>query len=270
MTLMRRHFFKFEMMKFLSVLMLFLGCFLSAQKVLTFDSLKLTEVKDFFADDYGNIYLYKNTDLSFTKYDSLGIEQGRMMLTLPFKVQNVQNTLNIVLFSENAQEIKFADPNLNEIQKIDLRKFGFIKMAFTEDLQQVWLLDDSEKRLVQYNFRNDKIINSYPLSISFDGIRDMLVFEGKLYLLYGNALEIYSLKSEKMFEYKIEDARKLRRENTNIFIITKNQVSVLKENKRLVAFSVQNSEIVDKNSKAYFELKAGKLYLYKPENKPQK
>jgi hypothetical protein len=40
----------------------------------------------------------------------------------------VQNPLNIVLFSENVQEIKFIDQNLNEIQTLDLKeKFGFIR-----------------------------------------------------------------------------------------------------------------------------------------------
>ncbi|RTZ49273.1 hypothetical protein EJ377_00740 [Chryseobacterium arthrosphaerae] len=61
-----------------------------------------------------------------------------------FKVQTVQNPLNVPLFSENAQEMKFVDQNMNEIQRIDFKqKFGFIRMAYAEDLQQLWLLDDS-------------------------------------------------------------------------------------------------------------------------------
>ena len=40
------------------------------------------------------------------------------------------NPLSIMLFSENAQELKVIDQNLNEIQKVDFRlNFGFIKAA---------------------------------------------------------------------------------------------------------------------------------------------
>jgi hypothetical protein len=91
-------------------------------------NLELENVKDFLADDYGNIYAYQNQDFSFAKYDSLGNQIGKMMLVNPFKIQSVQNPLNIVLFSENVQEIKLIDQNLNEIQTIDLKqKFGFIR-----------------------------------------------------------------------------------------------------------------------------------------------
>ncbi len=47
------------------------------------------------ADDYGSLYIYKNKDFSFTKYDSLGKQIGKMMFTVPYKVQTVQNPLNV-------------------------------------------------------------------------------------------------------------------------------------------------------------------------------
>jgi hypothetical protein len=81
------------------------------------DTLKLKEAKDMLADDYGNLYIYKNKDFSFTKYDSLGKQIGKMMLTVPYKVQTVQNPLYVPLFSENAQEMKFVDQNMNEIRE---------------------------------------------------------------------------------------------------------------------------------------------------------
>jgi hypothetical protein len=40
-----------------------------------------------------------------------------MMLTVPYKVQTVQNPLYVPLFSENAQEMKFVDQNMNEIKE---------------------------------------------------------------------------------------------------------------------------------------------------------
>ncbi|SDL60903.1 hypothetical protein SAMN05216273_103109 [Chryseobacterium taihuense] len=229
-----------------------------------------------FADDYGNLYLYKNKDFSFTKYDSLGRQLGKMMLTVPFKVQGVQNPLSIALFSENAQEMKFVDQNLNEIQRLDFKqKFGFIKQVYAEDLQQVWLIDESSKRLLQYNFRNDITINSYPYTVNMDEIIDLLVFENRLYILSKNTFRVFNLKFDKLFEAPVENAKRFRRENENILIVTKTAVFKYIQNKELLKlFEDPETQIVDKNSLAYFEIKGNKLYLYSLENlrkaKPQK
>lgn len=243
-------------------------CTISAQKVLPFDTLRLKEVQDMFADDYGSIYLYKNKDFSFTKYDSLGKQLGKLMFTVPFKVQNVQNPLSIPLFSENAQEMKFVDQNLNEIQKIDFKtKFTYIKYAFAEDLQQIWLIDESTKRLIQYNFRNDTTINSYPFSMNIDDLIDLMVYENKVYLLTRTQFRVYNLKFEKLFETPIESPKRFRRENENILIITQNSIFKYNVSESISPiFSDVDAKIVDKNSLTYFEIKANKLYLYNLEN----
>ncbi len=251
-------------MKILKFIFLFLFCSFSAQQNLHFDSLKIKEVKDFFADDYGNIYLYKNKDFSFTKYDSFGKQKGKLMFALPFKIQSVQNPLNIPSFSENAQELKFFDQNLNEIQTLNFRqKFGMIKMVYAEDLQQIWLLDESMKLLIQYNFRDDRMINSFPLNIDFQNVIDLLVFDTKVYILTKTHFFNYNFKSEKLIEIPIENGKKLRRENDAILIISKDTIQKFENNSLITIFNKENSQIVDKNSASYFELKDGKLYLYK-------
>ncbi len=216
------------------------------------------------ADDYGSLYIYKNKDFSFTKYDSLGKQIGKMMLTVPYKVQNVQNPLNVPLFSENAQEMKFVDQNMNEIQRLDFKqKFGFIRMAYAEDLQQLWLLDDSTKRLIQYNFRNDTTINSYPFDISFEDLMDMLVYENKVYILTRKHIRIYSLKFEKLFEAPLENGKRFRRENDAILVVASNFISQYVPEKGMVTvFEDPDAQIVDKNILSYFEIKGNKLYLY--------
>ena len=248
--------------------MVFIFCSLSAQRVLPFDTLRIKEVRDLFADDYGSIYLYKNKDFSFTKYDSLGKQLGKLMFTVPFKVQGVQNPLSIALFSENAQEMKFVDQNLNEIQKLDFKqKFTYIKHAYAEDLQQVWLLDESTKRLLQYNFRNDTTINSYPFDASFDDLIDLLVFENKVYILTKNQFRIYNLKFEKLYEAPVENGKRLRRENEFVLIVAKNSIfKYIPEKELIKIFEDPDVQIVEKNSLAYFEIKGNKLYLYNLEN----
>ena len=246
------------------ILSIFLFCTISAQKITSIDSLKLKDANDLFADDYGNIYLYKNKDFSFTKYDSLGKQQGKLLLTLPFKIQSVQNPLNIPSFSENAQELKFFDQNLNLIQTVNFRqKFGFIKELYVEDLQQVWLLDEATRRLIQYNFRTDQIINSFSFDIDYENVADILVFDNKFYLLTKKHFSVYDFKSKKLFESPLENGKRLRRENESILIVGKNTIQKLENNSLITIFKAENSQIVDKNSSAYFEIKGNKLYLYR-------
>ncbi|WP_226064985.1 hypothetical protein [Kaistella polysaccharea] len=223
----------------------------------------LAGTKDLFADDYGNIYLYKSSNFSLAKYDSLGILKAEFMLTLPFKIQSVQNPLNIPSFSENAQEVKFFDKNLAEIQTIRLQqKFGYIKAAYAEDLQQLWLLDGSSKNLIQYHFREDKILNKFPLYMDVEDVLDLIVHEKQIYLLYKDKLAVYNFRSEKVVEIPVENARKLRRENDNILIISKNVISQLEGNQLRPLFRCTDCQIVDKNSSSYFEMRDNKLYLY--------
>ena len=216
------------------------------------------------ADDYGNLYIYRNKDFSFTKYDSLGKQIGKMMLTVPYKVQSVQNPLNVPLFSENAQEMKFVDQNMNEIQRIDFKqKFGFIRMAYVEDLQQLWLLDDSTKRLIQYNFRNETTINSFPFDASFEDLMDLLVYETKVYILTKKHIRIYSLKFEKLFEAPVDNGKRFRRENDNILVIANNSIlKYIPEKGMVTIFEDPEAQIVDKNILSYFEINGNKLYLY--------
>lgn len=232
--------------------------------MVSLDSLKLRNTQDLFADDYGNIYLYKNKDFSFTKYDSLGEQKGKMMMTVPFKIQNVQNPLNTILFSENAQEVQFVDQNLNTIQRYDLTKnFGFVKEVYVEDQQMMWLLDDSAKRLVQLNFRDKRVINSIPQFWNFDEVEDILVFDGLVYVLTANEFAIRNLKGEALFRQSLTYGKRLRRENDRIYIITRDAIMMYSPSKPLeTVFSKVGSKIVDKNSSTFFELMDNNLYLY--------
>lgn len=236
----------------------------SAQTVFAVDSVKLREATDLQIDDYGNLYLYKNKDLSLTKYDSLGKQMGKLMLTLPFKIQSVQNPLNIPLFSENAQELKFYDQNLNLIQTINLQqRFGFIKMAYAEDLQVVWLLDESSKLLIQYNFRQNSVINAFPMNFDFEGILDMLVFENRLYVLKKDRFAAFDFKSRPIFGAAVQNGKRIRRENENLLVMSRDAIQQLQQNELKTIFSAANSRIVDKNSATYFAVVANKLYLYR-------
>lgn len=258
----------------LRILIIFFLCSffaVSAQRQLPFDSLKLKDTKDLLADDYGNIYLYKNKDFSLTKFDSLGKQKGKLMLTLPFKIQSVQNPLSIPSFSKNAQELKLFDQNLNEIQKINFReKFGQITMVFAEDLQQIWLLEESSKRLLQYNFRDDKIISAYPFDIDFENVVDFLIDQQKVYVLSSKTFTVYDFNGKKQKEIPVTSGRRIVRENQNIFIIAQKEILLLKNEELNPIFQDENAQIVDKNTASYFVIKHNKLYLYPIQKMPGK
>lgn len=254
-------------MKIIKILFFFFVCSVSAQKISPLDSTDLKKAIDFFADDYGNIYLYKNKEFSFTKFDSTGVQQAKIMLTLPFKIQSVENPLTIFAFSENAQEMVLYDINLVQIQKINFREnFGSVVMAFGADLQNIWLLEDSTRRLIKYRFREKTIQNSSLMNFNFEGIKDLIVFKNQIYVLKENEFSVYDLENRLIFSSEIENGNKLSRENGNFFIIGKNKI--YQWNAALgfkIIFEQPNARIVDKNSNNFFAIQQNKLYIYKIE-----
>lgn len=251
-------------MKVLYVIFLLSFSQVFSQKLLPFDSLKLRDTSDFLVDDYLNLYIDKNKNLSLTRYDSLAVQNGRLLFAQPFRVQNVQNPLRISAFSVNSQVLKFFDQNLNETEAVEFPPdLGFVTAVFSEDQQQVWLLDGTFRRLLEYNFREKKAINAYLMPIDYNAVLDFIVFENKLYLLTEKYFSVLSLRGEKLFSAEISQPKRLRRENGNIYVISKESISEFTFPKRYyTVFQGRGGSIVDKNSDGYFELKDGKLYLY--------
>ncbi|SKB72560.1 hypothetical protein SAMN05660477_00819 [Soonwooa buanensis] len=252
--------------------LLFLFCLLPfwlfSQTEIKSDSLNLKDSQGIYFDDYDNIYLYNARSFSFTKYDTLGQKTAQQMLPRPFRAQAINNPLNIVFFSENTQEIKLTDANLNDIQNIRLSEnFNFIKSVYIEDQQSLWLLDDSSKKLIQYNYRNNKIVNSFPFYQNMEDILDMLVFENKVYLLKKNSFLVLNLRGEILDKIELNLPTKLKRENETILVFTKPELIQYSTDKKVKKLSYkQDSEIVDKNKSGFLVRSKNKLYLYKPES----
>ena len=250
-------------MKLSSLILILSSSLFFSQNKIGLDSLQAKDVQELLGDDYGSIYLYKNKDLSFTKYDSIGKQLGKLMLTFPYKIQSVTNPLNIVMFSENAQEIKFIDQNLNEIQKIQLSNFGFIKAVYAEDLQFAWMIDESNKTLFQYNFRSSSVISSFPFSIDLQSLKDFLVYNNRIYILRENTFEVYNTKATLLYSSAISNVRKLRRSNNDILIFGSQTVQKFDGKDLTEIFKNESAKIVDKNNAGFLALIKDKLYLYK-------
>ena len=252
--------------------LLFLFCLmpflLFSQTEIKSDSLNLKNSQEIYFDDYDNIYLYNAKSFSFTKYDTLGQKTAQQMLPRPYRAQAINNPLNIVFFSENTQEIKLTDANLNDIQNIRLSEnFNFIKSVYIEDQQSLWLLDDSSKKLIQYNYRNNKIVNSFPFYQNMEDILDMLAYENKVYLLKKNSFLVLNLRGEILDKIELNLPTKLKRENESILVFTKPELIQYSTDKKVKKLSYkQDSEIVDKNKSGFLVRSKNKLYLYKPES----
>lgn len=249
-------------MKRLSLIFTFICATLFAQK--EFPIIIKDSIRDVLIDDYENIYVYRNSDLSILKYDSLGHKKAQVMFPQPFKIQSVENPLNIFLFSENGQEIKILDQNLNEIQYLNLyQKFGHVKAVYSQDLQFIWVLDSARKQLIQYNYREDKIINIFPFDMDLSTVVDFIVYQNQLYLLREKCFSVYELKGAHKYSIDIENGKRLRRVNDKIYVIEKNTISLYTPAQLFYpVFSKENFIIVEKNSNQFLALIEDKLYLY--------
>lgn len=217
--------------------------------------------QDFAVDDYGEAYVSRMKDFSLTKYDSLGRKTAEQMFTLPFRILSVQNPLEISLFSQNAQELRFLDRNLNEIRTISFRHlFGNITSAFTENNEQVWLMESAGKRLMLYSTRTETVQKSFPLELDFDNIKDFQVYKNQIFLLLSNRFIIMNLDGQKIFDKEISNDRRLRRENRTFYIISKTEIYKYSSGGSFEKiYSSENSDFVDKNSNSFIALKEGRI-----------
>lgn len=243
------------------------GFIFSQEKKLTelkVDSLGLKNVGTVFLDEYSSFYLYNSQDFSFIKFNADGSETGRVRFTVPFKVQSVQNPLNIFAFSRNAQEVKLFDENLVEIQKLNLRdNFASVVMAYGEDLQYMWVLEDSSKTLSKYKYREKTVERSYVVDYNFSDIRDMIVYRNQVYILGNGNFSVYDLQNNLLAKHQIEGGLKLRRENNNIYIICADKIlkwTVVDGLEPL--FELKDALSVGKNSRNILVNFQNKLYLY--------
>lgn len=252
-------------MKFLNFIFLIFFSYAFSQN--DYPILVKDSIRDAFIDDYKDLYVYRNSDDSILKYDSLGKRKAIITLPHPFKILSVENPMNIFLFSEVGQEIKVLDTNLNEVQYFNLYGFfGHIKTTYIEDLQNLWFIDATKKSLVYYNYRNETVIKSFPLKIDINTLKDFLVYDDKIYVLTERNFSIYDFNSELLFSQDLGLGRKLRRNGEIIYIIEKNNIFSYTPLHGIKAiFGKENYKIVDKNSTQFLALMYDKFYLYEQE-----
>lgn len=240
-----------------------LGISLNAQALLPISMQGIREGLDFYVDDYQDIYIYKKDAFSFTKYNRQGDLLAETMEVYPFKIQQIQNPFNIVLFSETQQKIKFLDQNLVEIQTAMWPStLGYMVGAYVENLQVVWLLDRNNSTLFQYNYRDQKVLNTYLLDLNIDAIKDFLVLDSKFYMLNASDFVVYDLINGKYTSVEVLGGKKISRNEREVFILAQNKIYQYEAEHVKEIFSPPNASYVEKNTNLYLAVIDNKVYLY--------
>jgi len=233
------------------------------QQIIPADTVAWKDIADAQIDDLNYLFLYNSHKQSFTKYDAAGLPVAAIGFRHPFRIQSVQNSLRYPAFSQNLQELSFLDARLTVTEKIKFPlTLGFIRAVFVEDLQEAWLLEESRQRLIQYNYREDQILQEIPFPISFAEVNDFLIYRREIFLLTKNALQVYNLRGQLLKQIPVENARRLRRENKTIFVLTDQAVLQLSDDLLQITFTCPHCRFVDKNSTVYLGMTEDKLYLY--------
>lgn len=246
---------------------IFAALFLVGCAVVNRDQLDHSAVEEIFLDEYNHIYHYDKNSLTVLKTDSSGKELGRLFLPQPFKIQDVQNPLSIVAFSQNAQEVRFYDRNLSETSsplKLS-EKFNFIKALYADNQEVAWLVDGAANNILQYNLRQEKILNSWTWE-KVENITDFLVYQHIAYILTSDELVIFNMIDESVAKIPVKEGRKLRRENQRIYLLKSKEILSLEANVLKSRFIKNDAQIVDKNNSYYLALIDNKFYLYPAEN----
>lgn len=236
-----------------------------AQKIMPFDEGMLEQTTDFWTDDYGGFYFLDSQKLSFSKYDSLGHKNGELLWAVPFRVETVSNPLTIPLFSENAQQIRFVDNNLNYIQDpIDLTSdFSHAKAINIEDLRYMWVLDDVQKQLIKYDYRAKKVIKSFVFNEDFSHLIDVVVDQNLVYFYKEGIFEVYDLNQNCLFKVDLKDIKKMDREGNQIVLFGANKILNYNRKDGLKSiFDIPEARLVGANFKNRFAIIGNNLYLY--------
>ncbi len=219
-----------------------------------------TKAEVFTTDNLGNIYVYDNKLLK--KYNAKGKLLSTFRGRILSKLNNIDVTdpFNILLYYKNSNSIVFLDNNLSKIgNTINLDKLGFysVKAVCKSKQIAIWILDEYENKLLQYNFSTKQISQQIYLSqniqeqVKIKEQGNFIYFQREnskidIYENTGLLLENLEFKSKNIFQFKGE----------NIMMYNKNYIySYNIENK-------QTDSLYLKNIKQFNKLRIENDLLY--------
>ncbi len=142
----------------------------------------------FTSDLEGNILQFDITGLPVNNYSP--VRQGRLSQLEAFW------TVNIFTFSADLQEYRILDRFLNPIaeNRISNEHIGLAKAATLGNNNIIWILDESDLSLKQYDYKRNQVLQNQPLSLIL-GSADLNIIDIREY----QNLVFLNIKNEGVF-----------------------------------------------------------------------
>ena len=134
----------------------------------------------FVADSEGNIY----------QFDKRGKEINNFSPHRQGAISHLEAswTVNIFTFSQDLQEYRILDRFIIPISenRIPLEHFNVVKVATLGNNNIIWVFDEADLSLKQWDYRRNRIFQNQPLNLILDrsnfGITDMREYQNLLFL----------------------------------------------------------------------------------------
>jgi len=264
------------MLKFISCIVTILLLLLSSNfELKTTINLK-SKAEIFTTDNFENIYIYDNKLLK--KYNVKGKLLSTFRNNTSSKLSNIDVTdpFNILLYYKNSNSIVFLDNNLSKIgNTIKLDKLGFysVKAVCKSKQIAIWIFDEYENKLLQYNFSTKQI--SQQLYLNQDITEQVKIKEqanfiylqsgGNKIYIYDNTgllLENLEFKNKNIFQFKGE----------NIMMYNKNYIySYNIENRQTDSLELKNIKNFNKlriENDLLYLLNIDSIFIYHKKESP--
>lgn len=137
----------------------------------------------FIADTEGNLYQYSRDGIAINNFSPQ--RQGALQQLEAFW------TTNIFTFSADLQEYRILDRFINPVaeNRIPLDLFNLVKVATLGNNNIMWLFDEAEMSLKQFDYRRNTVIQSQPLNLVLDNsdfeVLDIREYQNLIFLNLG-------------------------------------------------------------------------------------
>lgn len=137
----------------------------------------------FIADTEGNLYQYSRKGIAVNNFSPQ--RQGALQQLEAFW------TTNIFTFSADLQEYRILDRFINPVaeNRIPLDAFSLVKVATLGNNNIMWLFDEAEMALKQFDYRQNKVLQSQPLNLVLDNsdfdVLDIREYQNLIFLNLG-------------------------------------------------------------------------------------
>lgn len=206
-------------------------------------SIEVDNVDQLSVDNRGNIF-FSDKSGNLGKLGPNGDMLGRYSPIFQARVDQLEafHTVNIFLFSFDLQQFVILDVFLNPISSFDLRDedVGIVKAATLGNNNVLWLFDEVDLSLIQYDYRRNLILQKQPLSLILGSnkmeVVELVERQNMIFMnVKGKGIVIFDNQGNFIKEIDIQVDQKLNLYGNSIYFIKKgliHQVNIFSEEKK--------------------------------------